>query len=60
MSKVDICTEVTGNPFMIGELFAVIRGDRMGSDGQRLKEFDHHICHGLSVPSVVTFSALIR
>ncbi len=25
MSKIDICTKITSNPFMIRELFAVIR-----------------------------------
>ena len=48
MSKIDICTKVMSNPFMVRELFAVIRCDRMGSDRQRFQELDHSIRHGLS------------
>ena len=32
MGKIDICMKITSNPFMIRELFAIIRGDCMGSD----------------------------
>jgi hypothetical protein len=48
MSKIDISTKITSDPFMIRELFSVIRGDRMGSDRQRLQEIDHSISHSLS------------
>ena len=47
MSKIEICTKVTSNPFMIREFFTVIRSYRMDLDRQRLQELDHSICHGL-------------
>ena len=47
MSKIDICTKVTSNPFMFCKLSAIIRRDGMGSDRQRLQEFDNSISHSL-------------
>jgi hypothetical protein len=48
MRKIDICTKVTNNPFMICKLIAVVSCDRMDSDRKRLRDPIRSIRHGLS------------
>ncbi len=48
MSKVDSSIQFFRDALMVRKLFAIIRRDRMGSDRQRLHEFDNSIRHGLS------------